>query len=216
MRKLFGGLALLWMACSSSTGPSRFPDVGGTYRLDVTIDPEASHRVGVGFVTLNRTTERTGYLEGTALVYAAVGGTVFTYQILRDASVTESGGVSFNLSGVFGDTWAFIGTATTTGATMTGSHVLTTSRGTFVGRWNAESSPGFTPIRPTTPTPSPRPPTTATPTATQTPVPCCRVCTTGKACGDSCIAENLNCNQPPGCACNGVAGAFPNGTLTTD
>lgn len=32
---------------------------------------------------------------------------------------------------------------------------------------------------------------------------CCRVCTTGKACGDSCIARNKTCHQPPGCACNG-------------
>lgn len=32
---------------------------------------------------------------------------------------------------------------------------------------------------------------------------CCRVCTTGKACGDSCIAESSTCNAGPGCACNG-------------
>jgi len=32
---------------------------------------------------------------------------------------------------------------------------------------------------------------------------CCRVCTTGKACGDSCIAQNSTCNVGPGCACNG-------------
>ena len=32
---------------------------------------------------------------------------------------------------------------------------------------------------------------------------CCRVCRTGKACGNSCIARNLTCRQPPGCACNG-------------
>ena len=31
---------------------------------------------------------------------------------------------------------------------------------------------------------------------------CCRVCTTGRACGDACIAASSNCNQPPGCACN--------------
>ena len=31
---------------------------------------------------------------------------------------------------------------------------------------------------------------------------CSRVCTTGKACGDSCIAANLNCNTPPGSACD--------------
>jgi hypothetical protein len=32
---------------------------------------------------------------------------------------------------------------------------------------------------------------------------CCKTCTTGKACGDSCIAKDLECHQPPGCACNG-------------
>jgi hypothetical protein len=32
---------------------------------------------------------------------------------------------------------------------------------------------------------------------------CCRVCTTGKACGDSCISQSSTCNVGPGCACNG-------------
>ncbi len=32
---------------------------------------------------------------------------------------------------------------------------------------------------------------------------CCKVCTKGKACGDSCIAKHLNCHKPRGCACNG-------------
>ena len=31
---------------------------------------------------------------------------------------------------------------------------------------------------------------------------CCRVCTTGKACGNSCINRKYQCRQPPGCACN--------------
>ncbi len=31
---------------------------------------------------------------------------------------------------------------------------------------------------------------------------CCRICTSSKACGDSCINVGYNCNQPPGCACN--------------
>lgn len=34
---------------------------------------------------------------------------------------------------------------------------------------------------------------------------CCRVCTSGKACGDSCIAADAACNQPAGCACDGGA-----------
>ncbi|MEQ8967487.1 MAG: hypothetical protein RID91_16860 [Azospirillaceae bacterium] len=32
---------------------------------------------------------------------------------------------------------------------------------------------------------------------------CCRICRKGKACGDSCINRQLQCHQPPGCACNG-------------
>ena len=33
---------------------------------------------------------------------------------------------------------------------------------------------------------------------------CCKVCKDGKACGDSCIAKTATCNQPSGCACNGL------------
>lgn len=33
---------------------------------------------------------------------------------------------------------------------------------------------------------------------------CCRVCDTGKACGDSCIDVDFTCSQPAGCACNGA------------
>jgi hypothetical protein len=32
---------------------------------------------------------------------------------------------------------------------------------------------------------------------------CCKVCHKGKACGDSCIAREKTCHQPPGCACDG-------------
>jgi hypothetical protein len=32
---------------------------------------------------------------------------------------------------------------------------------------------------------------------------CCKTCTAGKACGDSCIPQNQTCNAGPGCACNG-------------
>lgn len=34
---------------------------------------------------------------------------------------------------------------------------------------------------------------------------CCRICRTGKACGDSCIARNRTCRVGVGCACNGGA-----------
>lgn len=32
---------------------------------------------------------------------------------------------------------------------------------------------------------------------------CCRICTVGKACGDSCISRNYTCHKGRGCACNG-------------
>lgn len=32
---------------------------------------------------------------------------------------------------------------------------------------------------------------------------CCKVCRSGKACGDSCISRDKTCTKPAGCACNG-------------
>ena len=32
---------------------------------------------------------------------------------------------------------------------------------------------------------------------------CCKVCSKGKACGDSCISRDKDCHKPPGCACDG-------------
>lgn len=44
----------------------------------------------------------------------------------------------------------------------------------------------------------------ATPARVQPPErTCCRICRTGVACGNSCIARGRTCRQPPGCACNG-------------
>jgi hypothetical protein len=40
-----------------------------------------------------------------------------------------------------------------------------------------------------------------TPTATPAAKKCCRVCSSGKPCGDSCISKTATCRQPPGCAC---------------
>lgn len=33
--------------------------------------------------------------------------------------------------------------------------------------------------------------------------PCCKVCRTGKACGNSCISAAKSCHRSPGCACQG-------------
>lgn len=63
-----------------------------------------------------------------------------------------------------------------------------------------------TPAKPTwTPVPKPIPIATPVPRAGGAPAPsaCCKICTTGKACGDSCISRNYTCRQPRGCACDG-------------
>ncbi len=44
----------------------------------------------------------------------------------------------------------------------------------------------------------------AVPVPTPTPSTyCCKVCSTGYACGNSCISRSKTCHQPPGCACDG-------------
>jgi hypothetical protein len=52
---------------------------------------------------------------------------------------------------------------------------------------------------------SPNPTPTPSPAPTPAPPGCCKVCTTGKACGNSCISKDFTCNVGPGCACNGAA-----------
>ena len=78
---------------------------------------------------------------------------------------------------------------------------------------NAPPEVGVAEVIPTPPPPTdtPVPPTpTQVIVAYPTPVPaapparsCCRVCTTGKACGDSCISRSKTCHKGAGCACNG-------------
>jgi len=32
---------------------------------------------------------------------------------------------------------------------------------------------------------------------------CCKICSKGKACGNSCISPSRQCHRPRGCACDG-------------
>jgi hypothetical protein len=51
--------------------------------------------------------------------------------------------------------------------------------------------------------PAPRVPYSLVVTTTSPAQQCCRICRKGKACGNSCINVDLQCHQPPGCACDG-------------
>jgi hypothetical protein len=46
-------------------------------------------------------------------------------------------------------------------------------------------------------------PTSSTAPAATKQKACCRICRTGKACGNSCISSTKTCRAGPGCACNG-------------
>ena len=37
----------------------------------------------------------------------------------------------------------------------------------------------------------------------EAPIACCKICSKGKACGNSCIKKTYNCSKPTGCACDG-------------
>ena len=47
------------------------------------------------------------------------------------------------------------------------------------------------------------PPPPPPPPPAPTPRTCCKICTVGKACGDTCISRSYTCHVGPGCACNG-------------
>lgn len=71
--------------------------------------------------------------------------------------------------------------------------------------WSASLVRGGGPSPTVTPSPTRTPSPTYTPRRTPRPTsrPCCKICTTGKACGNSCISRSYTCHQPRGCACNG-------------
>ena len=90
----------------------------------------------------------------------------------------------------------------------------TTSTATRLPTAQPPKAVTLTMVRPTTMGTATRAPATWTPrpapTFTRVILPtvapparvCCKICRTGKACGNSCISANKTCHQPPGCACN--------------
>jgi len=65
----------------------------------------------------------------------------------------------------------------------------------YAGRSGYSSARYLTPLPPLSATGRVR-----TPRAARS---CCRICTRGKACGNSCISRRYTCHRGRGCACNG-------------
>ncbi|MEX2156740.1 MAG: MBL fold metallo-hydrolase [Gemmatimonadales bacterium] len=76
--------------------------------------------------------------------------------------------------------------------------ILANEDGSFVVTTDKSEPGGVVQIRPFVQD------TTGAPVATPARVSpaCCRVCSRGKACGNSCINRAYQCRQPPGCACD--------------
>lgn len=71
-------------------------------------------------------------------------------------------------------------------------------------RYRTPAAPEAAPPSAEAPPPIEEPPPATAETPSYDPVPpagCCRVCTRGKPCGDTCIAQDRECHRPPGCAC---------------
>lgn len=49
---------------------------------------------------------------------------------------------------------------------------------------------------------APAPEKVADPAPTKMENSCCKICSKGKACGDSCISRSYVCHKGPGCACD--------------
>ena len=78
--------------------------------------------------------------------------------------------------------------------------VIANTDGSFVVTTAHSDPKGIVQFKPFVDDSQPRP--IATPVQAVSPS-CCRVCRTGKACGNSCISRTAQCHQPAGCACNG-------------
>ncbi len=79
--------------------------------------------------------------------------------------------------------------------------VLANEDGSFVVTTERADTTGVVRIRPFAQDSGLAAPTPAPPQAAPA-RSCCRICTRGKACGNSCISRTYQCRQPPGCACD--------------
>lgn len=164
----------------------------GTSALSITAAPSSS---GPYTLAISSGNGQTGLVGATLPLPPAVQ--------LRDGSGRGVPGVpvSFVVTAGGGRLSTTSATTNASGVATAGSWTLGALAGTNVVQASAQA-PNGTPLVATFTA------TAITSTPTTPPRVCCRVCTTGKPCGDTCIAANLTCRTSGGCACAAALGVI--------
>lgn len=186
----FGSLATI--ANPTDARPTVRPDVAGAYVITLLVSDGRSTASASVAVTAT-----TAYVAPVANAGVAQNAFVGSVVSLSGAGSTVSSGrtlaYSWTMSGPLGNSIGLDSSVVVT------PRFTPTTAGVYTARLLVNDgvtssaaatttvtviSVATTPVTPTSPTSS-----------------CCRVCSTGKACGDSCISRTLTCHKGSGCAC---------------
>ena len=139
MKRLIACLALCAIAArggDSTTSPKQptFPAVIGVYNISGTFNSSGTSFSGT--ITFSQASREQPTLDGLCAVTVQTSSGPISFSTIDAASVSESGAIGFNIGAATGTaTWRFTGVVS--GNTITGTHSLAGSSGTFVGTFNA-------------------------------------------------------------------------------
>jgi hypothetical protein len=139
MKRLITCIALVTMAAcggDSSTSPKQptFPAVVGVYNLSGAFNGGGLPFSGT--ITFSQASREQPTLDGLCAVSVQTSTGPITFSTIAAASVSEAGAIGFNIGPATGTTtWRFTGVVS--GSSITGTHTLAGSSGTFVGTFNA-------------------------------------------------------------------------------
>ena len=139
MKRLLACLALCTLAAcggESSTAPKQptFPAVVGVYNIAGTFNSTGTPFSGT--ITFTQPSREQPTLDGLCSVSVQTTSGPVTFSAIEAASVSEAGAIGFNIGPATGTTtWRFTGVVS--GNSITGTHSLAGSSGTFVGTFSA-------------------------------------------------------------------------------
>ena len=139
MKRLITCLALCAIAAcdgDSSTAPKQptFPAVVGVYAISGGFNDGGTPFSGT--ITFTQASREQPTLDGLCAVTVQTTSGPVSFSTIDAASVSEAGAIGFNIGSATGTaTWRFTGVVS--GNSITGTHTLAASVGTFVGTFTA-------------------------------------------------------------------------------